>query len=474
VKNNASAAGDRRADPEEQAGKALRKLRLARNWSQQEVATRMTAYGYDFHQTTIAKIEAAQRPLRLRELADFAALYGVEVQELVHAPTRALPEVDQEIEDIAAQLGQAQAAAVMSAQNVEATHAAARDAETAHQAALANLAVLTRRLDALVTDREKLRRWNPSGDSTHEKPDDGDRRDALRPEAVSVAATAQSSPSVLRIHLGSHLRRLRQSKGIAAEQAAQLIRCPPSKIFRLESGRVRIRERDLVDLLIIYGVTDAEERSEWLDLAKRANAPSWWESYSDILPNWFEPYIGLETAATAIRIFEARQIPDLLQTDNYSYIVDAKMYESHAARHISQRIQLRAVRRERLLERSDAPHLQVVLDEAVLRRPVGGEAVMREQVRYLAKVAGLPNIEIQVLPLTASTLATIASFRILHFSEAEMRDIVYLEQHSSALYLDKRPEVDTYLRAMHQLTSGALPTGESVSFLHRMVAAYSD
>ena len=472
MKNTASAADGQRTDPEEQAGKALRRLRLARNWSQQEVAVQMTAYGYDFHQTTIAKIEAAQRPLRVRELADFAALFGVEVQELMYAPTRALPEVDQEIEDIAAQLGQAQAVAAVAAQNVEATRAAARDAETANQAALVNLEILTGRLDALVSDREKLRRWNPgSSDSSYEIADNDDRQDALRPEPVSVASTAEGSPSVLRILLGSHLRRLRESNGIVAEQAAQVLRCSPSRIFRFESGRIRIKERDLVDLLAFYGVTDTEERSKWLNLAQKANTPSWWQSYSDIVPSWFETYIGLEAAASEIKMFEARKIPDLLQTDDYSHVMNSTIYESSAASEIDRRVQLGAERRERWLERPDVPRLQVVLDEAVLRRQVGGEAVMRDQLRYLAKVAGRPNIEIQVLPLTADTLATDASFRILHFREADLRGIVYLEQLASALYLDNSQEVDTYIRTMHQLTSGALPTGESVLFLHRMLAA---
>ena len=169
MKNKASGAIHGRPDPEEQAGKALRELRLARNWSQQETAARMRAYGYDFHQTTIAKIEAAQRPLRVRELSDFAALYGVEVQELVYPAARTLPEVEQEIVDVTARLDEAQTAAAMAAQDVEATRAAARDAERAHQAAQANLAVLSGRLDALAADREKLARFNPAGDSGYEK-----------------------------------------------------------------------------------------------------------------------------------------------------------------------------------------------------------------------------------------------------------------------------------------------------------------
>jgi len=471
VKNTTSVAAGRKADPEEQAGKALRQLRLARNWSQQEVAARMTAYGYDFHQTTIAKIEAAQRPLRVRELADFAALYGVGVQELVYVPSRTLQEVEREIEDAEARLRLAHAAAAMAAQDAENARAAARDAENANQAALTNLAVLNGRLDALTADRENLRRLNSSSDSGFEGAGDGATPDVLRSEDISIGAAAEGSPIVLRILLGSHLRQLRESKEITAQQAARALHWALSSISRLELGQISVKEHDLAGLLTFYDVTDAQERLKWLNLAQNSNALGWWQGYySDILPGLFEPYIGLEATAAEIRIFEAGKIPDLLQTDDYSLAVNSEMYKYYPAKDITARVQLGVTRRERLLKRSNAPYLQVVLDEVVLRRQVGSATVMRDQLKYLAKTAERPNTEIRVLPLTAGTLPAGASFRILHFGEAERHSIVYLEQLTSALYLDKSGEVDTYMDAMRELTSRALPAEETVSFLHRITA----
>jgi transcriptional regulator with XRE-family HTH domain len=466
----ASAGGSRRADPEEQAGKALRQLRQARNWSQQEVAARMRAYGYDFQQTTIAKIEAAQRPLRVRELADFAALYGVGVQELVYAPTLTLPELDQEIEDVAAQLREARAASAATAQDVEAARAAARDAETANQAALANLAVLTGRLDALTADREKLRRWNAGSGSGLEKADQEDAAGALRPGSESVAPAAEGSAAILRVLLGSHLRRLRESNEFTAERAARALGWTSSRMAKLELGQIGMADRELTDLATLYGVTDTRERLKLLQLGRKSNAPDWWASYSDILPSWFELYMGLEAAAAEIKIFEAGKIPDLLQTDKYSHVMNSQMHKHSQAEDVSRRVQLRAARRERLLERANVPRLHVVLDEGMLWRRVGGAALMRDQLRYLIKVARRPNSEIQVLPLTTATAPAPESFRILHFSEPGLRDVVYLERLRGAHYLDNDKEVYSYMDAMRQLTSSALSTEESVLFLQKILA----
>jgi transcriptional regulator with XRE-family HTH domain len=430
----------------------------------------MTAYGYDFHQTTIAKIEAAQRPLRVRELADFAALYGVEVQELVYGPARALPEVDLEIGDVSAQLGQAQAAAARAAQEVQAIQAAARNAETEQQAALAAVAVLTGRLDALMANRDKLRHWNPSSSTSLEEASNEDGLDVPGPEAAAIASTAADSPYVLRILLGLNFRRLREAKGITAEQASEVFHWPISKITRFELGHTGVKKRDITDLLALYGVTDIRERDRWLDFTQRASSPDWWQAYSDILPSWFESYVGLEAAATKIRVFEARQIPDLLQTDNYSHVLTSQKYKSYTAKEIDRSVQLRAARAERLLGRSNAPHLQVILDETVLRSQVGDKAVMRDELRHLAEIARRPNMEIRVLPLTAATHSAEGSFRILQFGETDLPEMVYIEQLTSALYLDKSREVSAYTKVMDQLTESALSKTESVSFFLRLLA----
>jgi hypothetical protein len=170
-------------------------------------------------------------------------------------------------------------------------------------------------------------------------------------------------------------------------------------------------------------------------------------------------------------VFEARHIPDLLQTDSYSHVLTSQNYKSYTAKEIDRRVQLRAARAERLLERSNAPYLQVILDETVLRRQVGDKTVMRDELGYLTEVARRPNVDIRVLPLTAATHSADGSFRILQFGETDLPEGVYIEQLTSALYLDKSREVDAYMKVMNQLTDSALSKTESVSFLLGLLAA---
>jgi transcriptional regulator with XRE-family HTH domain len=467
----AAAPGSRQADPEEQAGKALRQLRLARHWSQGEVAVRMTAYGYDFHQSTIAKIEAAQRPLRVRELADFAALYGVEIQDLVYAQTRSLSEIEQEIDDVETRLDKDRAAAAAAIADAEAAQKAARQAEAAYQKAVSDLAVLEGRLDALKADRRNYICLEPVRNPALEEGSARSRRSALGPQAAaSAGSTADARPNGLRILLGSRLRELRTVSGITSKQAASSIRYSRERLVSVELGQSGIKERDVADLLALYGVTDQAERLRWLEIARRSNAPGWWERYSDILPDWFESYIALEMAAASIRIYESRHIPELLQTDRYSRAVTPQSRKATSAGDLSRRDELRAARKEQLLERSDSTHLNVLLEEAVLQRQVGSKAVMHDQIEYIAQIAALPNVIIQVLPIKLGQSPEV-SFRILEFNGREVPDIVYIEQLTNALYLSGSQEVKPYRDVMHQACSLALSPDESNAFLQELLAA---
>src|SRR4051794_9874903 len=212
-----------------------------------------------------------------------------------------------------------------------------------------------------------------------------------------TSGTHRGGPTVLRIVLGSQLRRLRDQRQITCEEAGEAIRASHSKISRMELGRVRFRRRDVADLLTLYGVHGEDEREAMLALADRANAPGWWHSYSDILPNWFEVYIGLEEAASRIRTYEVQFVPGLLQTEDYARAVTLLGHPAAPGHEVERRVGLR-MRRQSLLESEEAPHLWAVVDEAVLRRPLGGVPVMRKQLKHLLEMTERPNITMQMVP----------------------------------------------------------------------------
>jgi len=265
-------------------------------------------------------------------------------------------------------------------------------------------------------------------------------------------------PTVLRLLLGAQLRRLREAKRISLEEAGHIIRASHSKMSRLELGRVGFKDRDIADLLTFYGVTDAGERESLRALARRANEQGWWHDYSDILPSWFEAYIGLEEAATRIRSYEIQFVPGLLQTEEYARAVTLLGHHSAPASEIERRVRLRMARQSLLAEPRPV-HLWAVLDEAVLRRPAGRPGVMRRQLQHLLQAADRPNVTIQVIPFQAGAHAAAGgAFSILRFAEADLPDVVYLEQLTSALYLDKRETVDHYMAVMERLCLEAVPS----------------
>jgi hypothetical protein len=251
--------------------------------------------------------------------------------------------------------------------------------------------------------------------------------------------------------LGAHLRKLRETKGVSREDAGWEIRASESKISRMELGRVGFKERDVTDLLTLYGLDDADERDRLLALARDANMPGWWHRYSDVLPTWFQPYLGLETAAALIRTYEVQFVPGLLQTKEYARAVVTLGHGRASAEEIERRVSLRMARQQ-LLTRPDPPQLWAVVDEAALRRPIGGHEVMRAQLEALIEATKLPNIRLQVIPFLAGGHAAAGgAFSILRFPDQDLPDVVYIEQLTSALYLDKRDDVDLYAVAMETL-----------------------
>jgi transcriptional regulator with XRE-family HTH domain len=285
----------------------------------------------------------------------------------------------------------------------------------------------------------------------------------------SIFGTRAGGPTVQRLVLGSQLHRLRDSRGITAEQAAEAIRGSHSKISRMEHGRVGFKERDVGDLLTLYGVTDTEERAALLNLAREANTPGWWHAYSDILPTWLEAYVGLEAAASVLRTYEVQLVPGLLQTEEYARAL-IRQGSAASEEEIARRGELRVSRQE-ILRRPDAPQLWAVIDEGALRRPVGSTEVVRGQLKHLIEVTDHPAVTLQVLPFQAGAHAAMGGpFTILRFAEPDLADVVYIEQLTSALYLDKPVEVDSYLEVMEQLCLQAEPAANTAKLLRQILA----
>jgi transcriptional regulator with XRE-family HTH domain len=280
-----------------------------------------------------------------------------------------------------------------------------------------------------------------------------------------IAPPGSGGPTVLRILLGAQLRRLREARRISVDDAGKMIGASHSKVSRLETGRVSFKDRDIATLLTLYGVTDEEQRTAFQLLTRSANAHGWWHDYSDILPSWFEAYLGLEEAAQSIRTYEIQFVPGLLQTEEYAHAVTMLGHQSAPASEVERRVRLRMARQD-LLVSPHSPHLWAALDEAVLRRPVGRPGVMRRQLARLLEAAERPNVTIQVIPFQAGGHAAAGGpFSILRFAEPDLPDVVYLEQLTSALYLDKRDTVDHYIAVMDRLCIEAAPAHASASVI---------
>ena len=279
----------------------------------------------------------------------------------------------------------------------------------------------------------------------------------------------QPGPIMARLQLGIHLRLLREAAGISREAAAGRIRASAPKISRLELGRTGFKQRDVADLLDLYGLAEGDARHALLRLAGQANAPAWWSSYRDVLPGWFEHYLGLEQAACAIRCYEVQYIPGLLQTEDYARSV-FQLGGQLSADAVEQRVRLR-MQRQQILRRSDPPRLWVILDEAALQRPVGGPAVMRGQLARLGEAAETRHITIQVLPFRAgSQFASGHPITVLQLPAPGLPDVVYLEHLDRGVYLSKPAELAHYRGVLGGLGAEADPPIASALMLRHAAA----
>ena len=294
--------------------------------------------------------------------------------------------------------------------------------------------------------------------------------DNVGPDSEQLLAGLEDSAgdsAVLRMRLGSQLRRLREAAGITPERAGFEIRASRSKISRLENGRVKLKNRDVTDLLALYGVADEAVRSKFLALVIRSNVPDWWGEYNDILPGWFESYLGLEAAAATIRSFEVQFVNGLFQTADYARAVTGLGRKSADDDEIERWVKLRLQRQE-LLSRPDPPNVWSVMDETVLRRPARNAAVMRAQHRHLVEIAELPHVTLQVIPFAKGAHAgESGSFTVLRFEEPDLPDVVYLEQLTNAFYLEQRADVERYLEVVDEISGAALTPDETTRLIEQ-------
>ncbi|WP_328290038.1 helix-turn-helix domain-containing protein [Nocardia aurantiaca] len=290
-------------------------------------------------------------------------------------------------------------------------------------------------------------------------------------ESVDVGADdepdSDDDPALLRRAVGLRLRRLREDAGISGEAAGRAIRASHSKISRMEAGRVTFRARDIEDLLTRYGVDEDGARTELLRLAQRANAVGRWQAGPDLTTARADTYLALEDASSLIRCYAPCLVPDLARTPSYAHTLLA-IAERGSAIEIHRRVEL-LVRRQQLLDRADSPRVWLVIEEAALRRPIGGFEVWQGQLEHLAELSARPSVTVQVLPDHVGGPAISGSaFTLLRFAAPEFGDIAYLQHPNGAQFLDKRGDLDRFNEVWDRLCVCAAPPMQTADFLDRL------
>ena len=277
---------------------------------------------------------------------------------------------------------------------------------------------------------------------------------ATEPE---VSVNPRRSPTIRRRRLGSELRRHRDSAGVTIDVVADRLGCSPSKVSRIETGHTSATPRDVKDMLDIYGVRGSDA-DELVQIAREARQKGWWHPFSTVLTG---AYVGLEAAAKSIRAYEQQVVPGLLQTDMYAMAMIRAARLGDSDQEIEQRVRVRMAR-QALLIQDDPIDLWVVLDEAVVSRPVGGDEVMRDQLVRLAEMSELPNITVQILPFAVGAHAGMdGTFAILDFPDVEDPDVVFAENATGGLFLEKADELRKYNSIFDTIQATALSPEES-------------
>lgn len=276
--------------------------------------------------------------------------------------------------------------------------------------------------------------------------------------------TERRSPTIRRRRLGAELRRRREAAGVTIDGVAERLECSASKISRIETGHTSATPRDVRDMLEIYGVLGAE-CDELVQIAREARQKGWWHPYSTVLTG---AYVGLEAAAQSVRAYEQQVVPGILQTEEYAKAMIKAARPDITADEVDRRVRVR-LGRQSLLNQDDPIELWVVLDEAVVSRPVGGDGVMRAQLERLVEASDLSNVTLQILPFEAGGHAGMdGTFAILDFPEPSDPDVVYAENATGGLFLEKSDELRKYTFIFDHIRAAALGPEESVAYIAKL------
>jgi transcriptional regulator with XRE-family HTH domain len=292
--------------------------------------------------------------------------------------------------------------------------------------------------------------------------------DAVSAQGGGSAMT--TGPTVRRRRLGTELRKLRESNGYKLEEVAAQLGVAASTLSRIETGKAPTKSAYLNQMLEMYGVIDPAQRQVLVDMAREGHRKGWWAAYDDVLPSGFDIYVGLEAETAAIRSYEISVVPGLLQTPDYARAVIRETFPRHSADQLERLVDLRIQRQHRF---DDDPPLELwaILDEAVVRRPVGGPVVMRGQLEHLLEMAARPGMTLQVLPFSCGAHAGHAGpFSILEFPNRTDSEVAYVESVAGILYLEKDREVRARTDAFDRLRAAALAPGTSADLIAQVAS----
>ncbi|MFD7135701.1 helix-turn-helix domain-containing protein [Streptomyces sp. NPDC059894] len=279
------------------------------------------------------------------------------------------------------------------------------------------------------------------------------------------------NPTVRRRRLGQELRKLREDKGMTAEQVADRLLVSQSKISRLENGRRSISQRDVRDLCGVYEVEDQRIVDSLMQMAKDSRQQGWWHAFGDVP---YSVYIGLETDAASLRVYDPQVVPGLLQTRQYAETLISGALPETAPTEIEKRVQVRMRRQERISAEENPLRLWTVMDEAALRRVVGNRSLMRDQLEHLVEQSQLPHVTVQVIPFDMGAHPGLnGQYAILEFPDASDSSVVYIEGVTSDLYLEKPNDVQKYSVMYEHLRAQALNVDQSRQFIADIAKDYA-
>ncbi|RKN08608.1 helix-turn-helix domain-containing protein [Streptomyces radicis] len=284
--------------------------------------------------------------------------------------------------------------------------------------------------------------------------------------------TGNVNPTVRRRRLGQELRRLREDRNMTAEGVAERLLVSQSKISRLENGRRSISPRDVRDLCEVYGVEDKKLVESLMQMARESRQQGWWHAFAELSPT-YSVYIGLETDASSLRVYEPQMVPGLFQTQGYATALISGALPEVGPDEVNSRVQVRLRRQQRLYDERSPLRLWAVVDEAALRRQVGGPSTMLEQIHRLTECSLLPHVTLQVLPFSAGAHPAVnGQYTILEFPEASDSTVIYLEGGTNDLYLEKPHDVQHYSVMYEHLRAQSLSPEQTRGVLGQLAEEY--